>query len=369
MRIPKEKRAICIHLTLIQILTLYVQRPVVEKHAQYALYHPFSEAAASMICDLPSKIISTLFFNIPVYFMSDLRREAGYFFIFLLFGFTCTLAMSSIFRTIGQTSRTMAQALTPAALFVLLLVVYTGFVLPTTAMQGWLRWINYLNPIAYAYESLVVNEFHNRQFDCIEFIPMGPSYQNLTASERVCSTAGGIPGDNFVNGDTYIFGSYGYSYSHIWRFVSFISLYHISEDRRLTLIIGRNFGILIGYIVFFTAVYFLAAEYISSSRSKGEILVFRRGMNKKHVPHPDDIESSNPNNAWNNVIEPSSEGETSATIQRQTAVFHWKNVCYDVQIKTETRRILDRVDGWVKPGTLTALMVSSFALSLDHTFL
>lgn len=170
-----------------------------------------------MICDLPSKILSTLFFNIPVYFMSDLRREAGSFFIFLLFGFTCTLTMSSIFRTIGQTSRTMAQALTPAALFVLILVIYTGFVLPTTAMQGWLRWINYLNPIAYAYESLVVNEFHDKKFDCIQFIPMGPSYQNLTATEKVCSTAGGLPGEDFVSGDTYIYGSYGYSYSHMWR--------------------------------------------------------------------------------------------------------------------------------------------------------
>ena len=32
------------------------------------------------------------------------------------------------------------------------------------------------------------------------------------------------------------------------------------------------------------------------------------------------------------------------------------DVCYDVKIKSETRRILDHVDGWVKPGTLTALM-------------
>jgi ABC-type multidrug transport system permease subunit len=367
MQFSKAKITICNYSTLIQILTLYVQRPVVEKHAQYALYHPFAEAAASMICDLPSKIISTIFFNVPVYFMADLRREAGYYFIFLLFGFTCTLTMSSIFRTIGQTSRTMAQALTPAALFVLLLVVYTGFVLPTTAMQGWLRWINYLNPIAYAYESLVVNEFHNRQFDCVQFIPMGPSYQNLTASEQVCSTAGGLPGDDFVNGDTYIYGSYGYSYSHLWR-CAFSNPYHISENRRLTLIICRNFGILVGYIVFFTAVYFLAAEYISSSRSKGEILLFRRGMDKRNISRPDDIENPNSNNIGHGVIESLSEGETSVAIQRQTAVFHWKNVCYDVQIKDETRRILDRVDGWVKPGTLTALMVSSIAISVGQIF-
>jgi hypothetical protein len=75
--------------------------------------------------------------------MVNLRRETGAFFTFLLFGFTCTLTMSMILRTIGQTSRTVHQALTPAAIFILALVIYTGFVLPTPDMQGWLRWVRY----------------------------------------------------------------------------------------------------------------------------------------------------------------------------------------------------------------------------------
>lgn len=48
-----------------------------------------------------------------------------------------------------------------------------------------------------------------------------------------------------------------------------------------------------------------------------------------------------------------------AIIQRQTAIFSWKDVVYDIKIKKEPRRILDHVDGWVKPGTLTALMVGA----------
>lgn len=38
---------------------------------------------------------------------------------------------------------------------------------------------------------------------------------------------------------------------------------------------------------------------------------------------------------------------------------------YDIKIKGEARRILDHVDGWVKPGTLTALMVS-LGFRLDY---
>ncbi|WEW57603.1 GTPase-activating protein [Emydomyces testavorans] len=37
-------------------------------------------------------------------------------------------------------------------------------------------------------------------------------------------------------------------------------------------------------------------------------------------------------------------------------VFTWRNVIYDITIKGEPRRLLDNVSGWVRPGTLTALM-------------
>jgi hypothetical protein len=56
--------------------------------------------------------------------------------------------------------------------------------------------------------------------------------------------------------------------------------------------------------------------------------------------------------------------DTSSTehnVQKQDSIFHWEKVNYEIQIKNETLTILDSVDGWIKPGTLTALMVSSFS--------
>lgn len=190
-----------------------------EKHSRYALYHPFSEAVSSMICDLPSKILSTMAFNIPMYFMAHLRQDAGSFFIYLLFGFATTMTMSMIFRTIGQMSKTIHQALTPAAGIIIALVIYTGFVLPTRNMQGWLRWINYIDPIAYAYEAFVANEFHGRTFPCSSFIPQGPTYLNSTGAEKACSTSGAMPGQSFVDGDSFINNAYGYYESRIWRYL------------------------------------------------------------------------------------------------------------------------------------------------------
>jgi hypothetical protein len=45
-------------------------------------------------------------------------------------------------------------------------------------------------------------------------------------------------------------------------------------------------------------------------------------------------------------------------IQKQEAIFSWRDVRFDIKIKKQNKKILDHVDGWVKPGTLTALMVS-----------
>ena len=51
----------------------------------------------------------------------------------------------------------------------------------------------------------------------------------------------------------------------------------------------------------------------------------------------------------------------SDEIPSNREIFFWKNLTYQVKIKKEDRVILDHVDGWVKPGQITALMGASGA--------
>jgi len=312
----------------LEILTLYAQRPMVEKHQRYALYHPSAEAFASMLTDMPYKILNAIIFNLTIYFMTNLRREPGPFFFFLLISFTLTLVMSMLFRTIGSASRTLSQALTPTGILMLALIIYTGFAIPTPYILGWSRWINYVDPVAYGFEALMINEFHNRNFPCSTFVP---TYG--TGNSRVCSTVGAAAGATSVNGDAYMNSAFEYYHSHKWR----------------------NFGILIVFLLGLMASYLIAAELVSAKKSKGELLVFRRG----HIPTalakttPDDAEAAGEKQG---ALTERGLHPISSKIQKQTAIFQWRNVCYDIKIKKEPRRILDHVDGWVKPGTLTALM-------------
>lgn len=86
--------------SILEILSLYAKRQVVEKHNRYALYHPSAEAIAAIITDLPYKIVNCVVVSVTLYFMTNMNRNAGPFFFFLLVSFIMTLAMvSRITRT------------------------------------------------------------------------------------------------------------------------------------------------------------------------------------------------------------------------------------------------------------------------------
>lgn len=320
---------------------MYAQRPIVEKHARYALYHPSAESVASMLCDLPYKIANTICFNTILYFMTNLRLEAGAFFFFMLISLFTVLTMSMIFRTIASSSRTLFQALVPAAIIILDLVIFTGFVIPKQYMLGWCKWLTYIDPLAYAFESLLVNEFHGRQFPCTQYVPFGGPYNDVTGENRVCSSVGAVPGQEFINGDTYAKSQFDYSWENRWR----------------------NLGIMIAFMLFFLATHMIGAELVSEKKSKGEVLLYRKGHKPAAAALAEKkLADRDPEAAMANigpiVTAEKSRGQNkeAGILQQQTSVFQWHDVCYDVQIKKETRRILDHVDGWVKPGTLTALM-------------
>lgn len=174
----------------------------------------------------------------------------------------------------------------------------------------------------------MINEFHNREFECGAFVPspLFEGYENVTLANRACSTVGAVPGRSTVSGDAYIGSQYKYFNSHKWR----------------------NVGILIAFTIGLHIVYFLATEYVSAKKSKGEVLVFRRGV-APPAKGKDDVEASM--SGPSAIVEKGGRGagsDNEGAIQASTSVFHWNDVCYDIKIKGEPRRILDHVDGWVK---------------------
>lgn len=206
-------------LTLLQVLHLSGQRSVVEKHARYAFVHPFAEVFSSIICSIPAEICKTIVFSAILYFMTNLRRTSLAFFTFTAFSFVITMTLSMLFRTVGACCRTVAQTLCSNGILILVLMMYTGFVIPQIGMNSWLAWIYYINPAGYAYESLIINEFYGHVFPCANLVPTGPSYIGISPHNRVCSVVGSIGGFEDVLGTIYLELEFGFQPIHLWRYV------------------------------------------------------------------------------------------------------------------------------------------------------
>ncbi|CCC70525.1 hypothetical protein NCAS_0F00410 [Naumovozyma castellii] len=342
--------------SLLEIFTLFEARPITEKHRTYSLYHPSADAFASVLSEVPAKLVTSVCFNIIYYFLVNFKRDAGIFFFYFLISIVSTFALSHLFRCNGSLSKTLPGAMVPASMLLLAISMYTGFAIPETKMLGWSKWIWYINPLAYLFESLMINEFHDRRFPCAQFIPAGPPYQNATGTERVCAAVGSVPGQDFVNGDIFLLESYGYQHKHKWR----------------------GFGVGMAFVVFFFFGYLILCEYNEGAKQRGEMLIFpqnivrkmkKQGKLKGKHPNKDDIEaaasSMECNTTEKSILNSSSinydDMESEVGLSKSEAIFHWRNLCYEIPIKKEIRHILNNIDGWVKPGTLTALMGASGA--------
>jgi ATP-binding cassette subfamily G (WHITE) protein 2 (SNQ2) len=89
-------------------------------------------------------------------------------------------------------------------------------------------------------------------------------------------------------------------------------------------------------------------------------LVFKRDKNTANMMRKSLDEE---NGKSSSTLAPSFEADGSDSLQlaRNEAVFTWENLSYTVSVPGGHRKLLDEVTGWVKPGTLGALMGSSGA--------
>lgn len=203
--------------------------------------------------------------------------------------------------------------------------------------SSWLAWTRWINPVAYGFESAIVNEFHGREFFCASYVPSGVSYENVSATQRVCAVKGSGPGTDLVNGMDYVTTSFQYSWGDRWI----------------------NVGIILAITFFLLILHLVTSELVASERSKGEVLVFRRSkMQKANITKASDEETGNETaHRSEKFVNGGDTSNTSTTgVDEIVSIFHWEDVTYEIPLKDGPRRILDSVDGWIKPGTLTALM-------------
>jgi ABC-type multidrug transport system ATPase subunit/ABC-type multidrug transport system permease subunit len=330
--------------SMAEVGTQYAQRPIVEKQKGLRMYHPFVDSLATVVAEYPLKFTNVLIFDVVIYFMVGLKQEAGAFFIFLLVTYLTTILTSAMFRAIAACTKKSETASSIVGIMILVLSIYTGYVIPPPSMHPWFSWLRYINPVQYGFEALMVNEFHGKHGACTSLVPSGPGYEGVSIVNQVCSVVGSVTGQATVSGDAYVGDSFQYYHEHLWR----------------------NIGILVGFFVFFLILTAIAVELNPPEPSKGEFLVFRKGHEPEHVKKAldsgkavDDVEVGSNEPVLTAVK--TAVSEFQGLVQCED-LFTWEHLNYDITLGDgSTRRLLNDVSGYVRPGTLTALMGESGA--------
>jgi ABC-type multidrug transport system ATPase subunit len=336
-------------LQLSELMKAVSGRAVAARQKDYAFYRPSAVSLARVLTDFPILFVQVVIFGVIMYFMTNLDRDVSKFWIYLLFVYTTTIMITALYRMLASISPEIDTAVRFSGIALNLLLIYTGYVIPKTQLLGqkiWFGWLYWINPIAYSFEAVITNEFSGRVMQCApeQLVPQGP---NVQPGFQGCSLPGAAINSAQVAGSDYLQTQFNYTRSNLWR----------------------NFGVVIAFAVLYILITVAATELFSFTSEGGGALIFKKSSKAKKqaakIAAPTDVEKN---------VDPTSGAEASSSggstaaneealeqLSSSDSIFTWRDVEYTVPYLGGERKLLNKVNGYAKPGLLVALVGASGA--------
>jgi hypothetical protein len=293
---------------------IFAQREVFYKHSRAMFYPTIAFTIAQTLVLIPVQIIETILFCSITYWSVGMSsaNNGGRFLTFLCIVFAFNLCATQYIRLIASFMPSPVTAQPLSGVGLVLMVLFSGYIIPESNIpDGWV-WFYWINPLAWALKSVTVNEY------------LAPDYDWM-----VCKT------DNCTNperfGDLYL-DSRGNPTEQEWVWYGFI--------------------VLLGEFCIFILATSLALVYLRVEPTPPPPPIVDEELNAKLQVQ--DIESN--------------ELQT-IEIPFEPLTLTFKDIWYTVTLKGgEELDLLKGVTGYFEPGTLTALMGSSGAVSTSFSF-
>ncbi|KAF3388146.1 ABC transporter G family member 19 [Talaromyces pinophilus] len=330
-------------LQMTELMPAVSGRTMIQRHRDYAFYRPSAVSIARVVVDFPFLATLVSVFGIITYFLSGLDVDAGKFFIYLLFVYTTTICITSMYRMFAALSPTIDDAVRFGGIALNLLVIFVGYAIPKSTLLNdsiWFGWLFYVNPISYAYEAVLANEFANREMDCDPsmLVPSGPG---VVPGHQSCALTGSSVDQTRVSGAAYLETSFGFTRHHLWR----------------------NFGVVVAFTVLYILVTVVANEIMTFASGGGGALVFKKSRRSKQLAQAE--KKADEENGANGAVVPannsSSDDKIMNSLSTSDRIFTWTHVEYTVPYGNSERKLLNGVNGYAKPGVMIALMGASGA--------
>jgi hypothetical protein len=303
------------------IPVIFNQRQVFYKHSRALFYPTISFTLAQTLVLIPIQILETLIFCSITYWsvgMSD-ANNGQRFLTFLCLVFAFNLCATQFIRLISSLMPTPVTAQPLAGVGVVLMVLFSGYIIPKSSVPpGWI-WFYWINPISWALKSVTVNEYLSSDYDWL--VCLDPS----------CATVKRF-------GDVYL-ETRGNPTEQVWVWYGF------------AVILAEFFGFI---LLTSCALAYLRMEatpppppIVEDSKEEED---HEGEQGERRLPHSAQA----------------TETTTAIEIPFEPMTLTFKDIWYTVTLKGgEELDLLKGVTGFFEPGTVTALMGSSGAVCVS----
>lgn len=135
------------------------ERDVVMREVRSGYYNPAAYLLSKLTLDgMLLRAIPAILLWAPFYYIAGFRTGSVYasLYVFALVAFNCCVGALSMAITIG--SNTAGQAAYVLNFTLLFMLAFTGFLVNVSTITPVLRWIHYLSPFFYVFESVIASE-------------------------------------------------------------------------------------------------------------------------------------------------------------------------------------------------------------------
>jgi ABC-type multidrug transport system ATPase subunit len=141
------------------------QKPVFYKHVEAAFYSAPVFTFAQFIVGIPFVSFDVACFGTVLYWMCGLAPHGDSYLVFLAVSISFGISMNAMMSLFPFITPNEETAVVVAALILILLVVASGALSTESLIPILFRWMIWVNPLAYAYRALAINEYKSGDYE------------------------------------------------------------------------------------------------------------------------------------------------------------------------------------------------------------
>jgi ABC-type multidrug transport system ATPase subunit/ABC-type multidrug transport system permease subunit len=140
------------------------ERPIHYKHGDASFYQTSAYVLGKLAASLPQRILETVSFSIPLYFLVGLDSAPSSFFLFLTIVLVYTFTLKLLYAIFTQFAPNQQNVLSFGTFLVLLFALFSGFIVYPNVIPGYYYWFLYANPVFWAYQALLLTELTSSKY-------------------------------------------------------------------------------------------------------------------------------------------------------------------------------------------------------------